>query len=81
MARLSGNKGSLMTPEQIAASMPAPAGTMEANKMLGYQGSRTIEQATAARDQAMKGVTSPILKDFVHMYYGEGDDLQIRPQQ
>lgn len=74
------NKGSLMTPEQVVNSMPLPAGTMEANKLLGYEGRRTVAEATAVRNQALGSKSySGNVKDFIRMYYGEGDELKPRP--
>lgn len=77
------NKGSLMSAEQVVDSMPAPYGTMDLNKLLGYEGRRTIEQATEVRNQAMKMSASypESVKQFIRLYYGEGEQLKPRPAQ
>jgi hypothetical protein len=55
------NKGSLRTAQQAVSDLPLPEGTMEANKMLGYEGRRTIAEATEAPKSAElpEDLTSP----------------------
>ncbi len=47
-------KGSLLSPEERVNQMPAPYGTMEANKLLGDKGRLTVDEATQARKEAMQ---------------------------